>query len=446
MERSSLLVSARLVVLAGALLLGAACGSREDAEVRTSLSVSELLGSAPAAAFARALEPRAFRFPEDHGPDPDFRSEWWYVTGNLSDRDGAPYGFQLTFFRSALRPPGVEHALSASGAPSEWRTEQVYMAHLALSDGKRGAFHAFERFSRGAVGLAGATATPFRVWLEDWEIAGPVGGAADIFPLQLRAAEQGIGVSLRLAPAKPLVLQGDAGLSQKGPEPGNASFYYSFMRLRASGELQLGSQTARVDGLAWMDREWSTSALSPGQVGWDWFALQLDDGFDLMVYQLRRSDGSADPHSKGILVGPGGDASAPRAQRLAAAEEPEEPDQPGRLDGPEPSQSSNSVKRLDGAQVKLQVLGHWSSPLDGSAYPSGWRLAVPSAELVLEVTPVLSDQELDLSFRYWEGAVRVEGTRRGHQVRGRGYVELTGYTDRGVPDQSGASKLRAGTE
>jgi predicted secreted hydrolase len=206
--------------------------------------------------------------------------------------------------------------------------------------------------------------------------------------------ENHVGVSLVLNPAKPLVLQGEQGLSQKGPEPGNASFYYSFSRLEASGEIQLGSETIRLEGLAWMDREWSTSALSSGQVGWDWFALQLDDGLDLMYYQLRLKDGSADPLSKGILVGAGGEASA-----------------------------------LGSSEVRLDVLDRWKSPLDGSEYPSGWRLAVPSQDLVLNLTPILPDQELDLSFRYWEGAVRVTGTRRGQDIGGRGYVELTGYTD-----------------
>jgi len=403
-----------LTVLAAAALLGAGCGSREAAEVRTSLSVSERLAAAPDAGFARALAPRAFQFPEDHGPHPAFRSEWWYVTGNLSGPAAEPFGFQLTIFRSALGAPDAQRAISTSGAASAWRTEQVYMGHLALTDGKRGAFHAFERFARGALGLAGATAKPFRVWLEDWEIAGPVGEAADIFPLQLRAAEQGIGVSLRLSPAKPLVLQGDAGLSQKGPEPGNASYYYSFTRLEASGEIQLGGQTARVEGLAWLDREWSTSALSPGQVGWDWFALQLDDGSDFMYYQLRRGDGSPDPHSQGILVGPGREASASGS----------------RSDSNSDSDAA-SISRLESEQVELTVLDRWSSPLDGSAYPSGWRIAVPSEDLVLDVTPLLRDQELDLSFRYWEGAVRVAGTHRGRALRGKGYVELTGYTDQG---------------
>ena len=402
MVRFPLAALALLALLVGAVFAIGGWGSRQDPEVKTSLTVAQLLGEAADASFARALKPRPFQFPEDHGPHPDFRTEWWYVTGNLSDPDGNPYGFQLTIFRSALSPPNAEPEVPSRGASSAWRADQVYMGHLALTDGKNDAFHAFERFSRGAGGLAGATAQPFRVWLEDWEMTGPAEQGVDIFPLHLRAFERDVGISLTLNPAKPLVLQGDAGLSQKGPEPGNASFYYSFSRLEASGEINLGGQTARLAGLAWMDREWSTSALSPGQVGWDWFALQLDDGSDLMYYQLRLKDGSADPLSKGILVGPAGEASV-----------------------------------LESSEVQLEVSDRWKSPLDGSEYPSGWRLAVPSEDLVLDLTPVLADQELNLSFRYWEGAVRVTGALQGQAIGGKGYVELTGYTDQGTRSRSG---------
>ena len=402
MVRFPLAALALLALLIGAVFATGGWDSREGTEVKTSLTVAQLLGEAADASFARALEPRPFQFPEDHGPHPDFRTEWWYVTGNLSDPDGNPYGFQFTIFRSALRPPGAEHEVPSRGASSAWRADQVYMGHLALTDGKNEAFHAFERFSRGAGGLAGATAQPFRVWLEDWEMAGPSEPGVDIFPLHLRASERDVGISLTLNPAKPLVLQGDAGLSQKGPEPGNASFYYSFSRLEASGEIDLGEQTARLAGWAWMDREWSTSALSSRQVGWDWFALQLDDGSDLMYYQLRLKDGSADPLSKGILVGREGESLA-----------------------------------LKSSEIELDVSDRWKSPLDGSEYPSGWRLAVPSEDLVLDLTPILSDQELNLSVRYWEGAVRVGGTLRGRAIGGKGYVELTGYTDQRARSRSG---------
>lgn len=214
---------------------------------------------------------------------------------------------------------------------------------------------------------------------------------------RVRAAESDVAVDLTLRALKPVVLQGDSGLSRKGPEPGNASHYYSLTRLAADGTVSVGGVTHRVGGLAWLDREWSTSALSPGLAGWDWFALQLDDGSDLMVYRLRESDGGTAPYSAGTFVGRGG-----------------------------------SVVRLSADDFALEETGSWTSPR-GGRYSSGWRVRVPSLELELAVEPRLRDQELDLAFRYWEGAVAVRGTRAGSAVAGRGYVELTGYADEPRP-------------
>jgi predicted secreted hydrolase len=383
------LLVAGLVLAFVALLAGGAHllldGGKRRALPRASLGVSDVLGEgADSAGYSRAETPRVFRFPRDHGPHPGFRTEWWYLTGNLTDSGGDPFGFQLTFFRSALRP-------EPPGGASAWRTNQVYMGHFAVTDGAGEVFHAFERFSRGAVGLAGAGASPFRVWIDDWELRTERWEQSP-FPMLLTAAGDGVALDLRLSPLKPLVLQGEEGLSRKGPGKGNASYYYSFTRLRAEGEVVLPRGAITVEGTAWMDREWSTSALAPGQVGWDWFALQLDDGHDLMYYQLRREDGSASPFSAGRWVAPDG------AHRALASHD-----------------------------VRLRVTERWRSPLDAAVYPSGWRLEVPAEELVLQVVPLLPDQELDLTFRYWEGAVRVEGTREGKAVEGRGYVELTGY-------------------
>jgi predicted secreted hydrolase len=412
------ILAAALLALGGityALLRGGR--AVEDRLPRASLSVSDVLGGPADSGYARALEPRAFEFPRDHGPHPAFRTEWWYLTGNLEDAGGRPFGFHFTLFRSALRPPGDEEdpTLPRSG----WSTDQVYMGHLAITNGAGRRFHAFERFSRGALDLAGATWDPFRVWLEDWELGGPQEGAVnlpeslrgapglEVFPLRLRALEGGVGLELSFLPVKPMVLQGEEGLSQKGPEPGNASFYYAFTRLTASGIMVFGPDTIPVRGSAWMDREWSTSALSSGQVGWDWFALQLEDGYDLMYYQLRREDGSADPLSKGSLV------------------------------------DREGVKGLlSQGDVILEVLDLWRSPVDGAAYPARWRLSVPHRDMTLEITPLMPNQELNLTFRYWEGAVRVAGTREGRPVAGRGYVELTGYgvEEGDVPEGRGTGR------
>lgn len=378
------------VLLAGA---GAGCEAG-DGLPRARLSLEETLGGADTLGYARAVEPRAFTFPADHGPHPDFRNEWWYVTGNLEAEGGRELGFQFTIFRSALAPPPEG---GGTGAASAWATRQAYMGHFAVTDAGGRRFHAAERFARGSLGLAGAEATPFRVWIEGWSLeSAEAGDAGSIFPLRLRAADGPVAVDLVLEAGKPPVLQGDQGLSQKGPEPGNASYYYAHTRMPTQGTVVVGADTMRAVGLSWLDREWSTSALSDGQVGWDWFALQLDGGWDLMVYQLRTADGSAHPLSDGVLVDPSG------ARRPLAW----------------------------GSDVTVTPTGTWTSPLDGSVYPSGWRIAVPAEGWVLDVTPVLADQELDLAFRYWEGSVRVAGSAAGAPVTGRGYVELTGYAGR----------------
>jgi len=336
--------------------------------------------------FARAEGPRPLAFPADHGPHADFQTEWWYITGNLTAATGEQFGYQLTFFRRALVPP-AERAERASA----WGTDQVYMAHFAVTDVAGGAHRSFERFSRDAAGLAGAQAAPFRVWLEDWEMAGP-----DIGQTRLRAAardEAGeLWLDLALRDLKGPALQGDRGYSRKGPEPGNASYYYSLPRIATTGTLSLRGQTWTVTGQSWLDHEFSTSALGPELIGWDWFSLQLSDGSEVMLYALRRADGRRDPFSSGTLIAADG-----ATQPLAAD------------------------------AFEIRATGEWRSPRTGGVYPAGWVLVVPAAGLRLAVTPRLADQEMRTSLPYWEGAVKVEGTRNGQAVSGQGFVELTGY-------------------
>jgi predicted secreted hydrolase len=348
--------------------------------IQATVAVREALAE-DRAGFARALVPRPLSFPEDHGPHPDFRTEWWYYTGNLETPTGRHVGFQLTFFRVALSPTEEPRA-------SAWATRQLYLAHFAVTDTAGGRFHAASRTSRAALGLAGAQAAPFRVWVETWSAQGE-GGAT-----RLRAQEGDVAIDLVVSPAKPVVLQGDRGLSRKGPEPGNASLYYSFTRMATRGTVRLGAETLQVSGEAWMDREWSTSALGAGVEGWDWFALQLDDGRELMVYLLRRRDGTIDPFSAGTLVAADGTARPLRA-----------------------------------ADVSIETLAHWTSPHSGVRYPARWRLSVPAAELRLEIEPRLADQELRVGTRYWEGAVTLTESSTNRPLRGRGYVELVGYAE-----------------
>ena len=228
-------------------------------------------------------------FPADLGPHDDFRTEWWYYTGNLIDAAGRHFGYQLTFFRRALLPPGQR-----MHRESDWATEQVYMAHLALTDVEGRQHQAYERLARGAAGLAGVQAAPYHVWLDNWSVASQDGTT------HLQAAQGDIALDFELQDLKQPVLQGDQGYSRKGPEPGNASYYYSLTRIATTGTIAVGGQKNEVPGLSWMDHEFSTTVLSPGQVGWDWFSLQLEDGRELMLFHTRRSDGSSDPYAPAL--------------------------------------------------------------------------------------------------------------------------------------------------
>lgn len=332
--------------------------------------------------FSRADKPIQFNFPVDHGPHPDFRTEWWYYTGNLQTVDGRHFGYQLTFFRRALLPPD-----QATPRASTWSSPQVYMAHFALTDVQSRQFYAAERLERGATGLAGAEGDPFQVWLRDWRVE-------EIEPnvYRLTAAEDDVAINLTLIDNKGAILQGDQGYSQKGPDAGNASYYISLTRLESKGTIEIDRILYNVDGLSWMDHEWSTSALAPDQVGWDWFSIQLDDGSEIMLFQIRKADGSIDPFSGGMLIMPDG-----------------------------------STGRLEKEDFDLQVLDTWTSQRTGGNYPSRWKLVIPAHGLDLLIEPHLADQELNVSYSYWEGAVRVRGTIYNLPVTGDGYVELTGY-------------------
>jgi predicted secreted hydrolase len=332
--------------------------------------------------FARAMEPRPFTFPADHGPHLDYQTEWWYYTGNFETAEGRHFGYQLTFFRRALAPGTPDRA-------SAFATTQIYFAHFALTEVSSGTHTFFERFSRGAAGLAGASGDPFTVWLEDWRTEALDEQGEEV---RLQAAEGPISIDLTLQSVKPIVAQGDRGLSPKSEEPGNASYYLSFTRLHTIGQITVGNQSYAVSGESWFDHEWSTSALGPQAVGWDWFSLQLNDDREVMFYQIRLADGSVEPVSAGTLI---------------------------EADGP--------ARGLTQADVVLTVTRRWKSLESDADYPAGWRLQVPSAGIDLAIEPWVADQEMRVSFDYWEGAVRVHGTSAGRPVDGNGYVELTGY-------------------
>ncbi len=339
--------------------------------------------------FRLALPGYQYQFPRDHGSHDEFRTEWWYYTGHLETAEGRRFGFELTFFRRGI-PPDQIHT-----RPSRWSVDQLYLAHVAITDVSEGQFHFRDRVSRGGLGKAGADTTHLHVWLDQWraESSEPSGDRQT-----LDAQADGMALSLTLAPLKPLVIHGEQGISKKGSAAGQASHYYSFTRLKTMGTLTLGTQAYKVTGTSWMDHEFGSADLSADLVGWDWFSIQLTDNRELMVYRLRRSDGSSDPASSGTLVFPDG-----HTQHLSASD------------------------------IRLTPLDTWTSPASKATYPHRWQVSIPSLGLSLNLTPLLADQELRTSrstqVTYWEGAVAVTGTERGQAIKGQGYVELTGYAE-----------------
>jgi predicted secreted hydrolase len=379
-------VAIATLVMVGVLLLRffSDDGSPQVNKDGASPGLAELLSDQGTEGYAKAEKVQPFVFPADHGPHPEYRNEWWYLTGNLDGPAAERFGFELTLFRFALIPLSI----SEQRDPSAWSADQVFIGHFAVTDVARQKFHFAERFSRASVGLAGARAKPFRVWLENWSLTSIEDSST---AWRARATAADIELDLKLTPLKPPVFNGRRGLSQKSDKPGNATYYYSVSRLRSEGSLRIGDTVFPVSGLSWLDREWGSNGLSAEQQGWDWFAVQLSDGSDLMFYSLRKHDGSQDEHSAGTWVSRQGNGTA-----------------------------------LSAEDVTIEVLEYWDSPL-GGRYPAAWRILSPLLELNLQLEPVLNAQELNTSPRYWEGAVDVMGQRAGVAIDGRGYVELTGY-------------------
>jgi predicted secreted hydrolase len=357
--------------------------SQQAAPVAT--EITALQSSQGNEGFARVTEPRAMQFPQDHGPHPDYQTEWWYYTGNLETQDGRRFGFQLTFFRRGITPGDV------SGRNSDWATNQIYFAHFAVTDEKNNTHNETEIFSRGAAGLAGASGNPFRVWIENWSAEGLNANASQV---QLKADDGKMALDLVLNAAKPPVVHGENGVSQKSEAAGNASYYVSMTRMPTQGTLRINGEDIPVTGASWFDHEWGTTALSENAAGWDWFSIQLDDNREVMFFQIRNKDGSIEPLSSGTFV--------------------------------ESNGATNYLKRDD---VKISVLDSWTSSFSQGKYPNKWRVKIPSANLALTLTPLIADQEMRVSFTYWEGAVNVEGISNGRAVRGQGYVEMTGYAN-----------------
>lgn len=360
------------------LLVAGLCSCTESPEqVPPRLTAAQALANDEVEGYLRATGSRVFSFPEDHGPHPGYRNEWWYLTGNVEAADGRRFGYQVTFFKTAIRPP--EGAGCAVDSP--WCSNHVWMGHAALSDVATGRHLADEIFTRQEPGLAGAQLDPFRVWLQDWQLVAP----GNAFPWELEVITEDFALTLLLSADKQPVLQGDKGLSRKSPAPGNASWYYSITRISTTGQVHLGGESFAVTGKSWLDREWSTSALAPDQSGWDWFSLQLTDGSELMYYQLRDLQGGTHPSSSGNYTS------------LVGTQTGITPD-----------------------DMALQELERWTAP-DGTSYTTAWRMRWRGNDWV--VRAVIEDQLMDVTFQYWEGAVDVIDSASGEKL-GRGYLEM----------------------
>ena len=339
--------------------------------------------------FKRAVPGYTLTFPSDHAAHPAYQTEWWYYTGHLRTATGRTYGYQLTFFR---------HRLDSSGPslnPSKWFADNIYMAHMAITDAQGRRFVYGEKLNRAALGLAGAAEERYHVWNEDW-LAERLGAVH-----HLKADIPDFKLNLILTPLKPPVLHGanQDGLSQKGDGAGHASHYYSYTRMQTEGVLHTKDGVFDVAGLSWMDHEFGSTQLKDYQVGWDWYSIQLANNYELMLYHIRHKDGGFDPHSSGTLVHPDG--------------------------------SSQHLRR---DEFLVETHGTWKSPKSGAVYPQRWTIRVPKADVTLHLEPVMADQELvtDNSTRvtYWEGSVQVRGTMQGTALEGAGYVEMTGYVQR----------------
>lgn len=347
------------------------------------LAAAVLIFSPLAAQYRTAVPGYRFEFPRDYFNHPMFQTEWWYYTGNLKSANGHRYGFELTFFRQAVsRDP----ARSAT-----WDVRDIYLAHLALSDLDGRHFYHVQRVNRAGPGIAGVSESSARIWNGNWQVQWQG------FDQELQAIAPQFQLHLALHPEKPPVIHGEKGVSQKSAGAGHASYYFSLTRLAALGNLEVNGETLKVAGLAWMDHEFFTHQLEPNQVGWDWLSMQFEDNTELMLFRIRRKDGSLDPFSSGTYVDPQGKSTHLRANDFV-----------------------------------LQPLGEtWTSTVTHAVYPIAWKIVVPELGMELQSHTALAGQELvgNAIFvpAYWEGAITLRGQRAKMQINGMGYLEMTGY-------------------
>jgi len=328
-----------------------------------------------------ALPGWKYEFPRDHGNHPEFKTEWWYFTGNLTATDRREFGYQLTFFRQGIRPDDIIPL-------SRFVTRDIKFAHFAVSDVRDEKFRFFQKLSRGAYGEAGFDQRSRMAWIENWSCE-----RLGDNEFQLQAKNGDAELTLRLKSLKSPVIHGADGVSQKGNGEGRASHYYSLTRLASEGTLRIADKTYAVAGQSWFDHEWATNQLAATQAGWDWFSLQFDDGSELMLFQLRLKAGGRDAHSAGTFI-----------------------------------DSQGAVTPIAEADFTLEPQAPWKSPQTGATYPTVWRLRLPKLHFSAEVRAAFKAQELHFdSISYWEGAVRANASLGEQKIKGSGYLEMTGY-------------------
>ena len=323
-------------------------------------------------------------FPRDHGPHREFKTEWWYATGNLTDAEGHEYGFQLTFFRQGIqpgeKPPGS----------SRFRVMEIPFAHFAFTDVEGRSFQYYQRSARGSFGEAGFAVPPGKIaWINDWVLEQSEDGKLHLHASGTERGEER-GIHITLTQSRPPLIHGASGISPKSSHPGHASHYYSLTRLQAAGTVSINGKDGSVQGMVWFDHEWASNQLASDEAGWDWSGLHLSSGDDLMIFQIRDAAGKS-VFSSGTLR--------------------------------EASGATHDIHDLE-----LTSKSCWKSPHTGGVYPSSWEVRIPSQHLDLSLVTKLADQELVLPpFAYYEGAVKGEGNLRDMPVKAEGYFEMTGY-------------------
>lgn len=343
------------------------------------------LGASCFAQWRQAQLGWAYEFPRDHFAHREFKTEWWYFTGNLFARDGRRFGYELTFFRQGIRPPDA-----AGLAQSRWIVNDIKFAHFTVTDvnGKR--FHFTEKANRGTFGEAGFSEQDRIAWIDSWQLR----IAPDSRGFEISADTPEFALHLQLTDAKAAVVHGANGVSAKAADTSHASHYYSITRLTSNGEMRLKDATFAVQGDSWFDHEWATNQLAPDQIGWNWLCVQWDDGSELMLYVMRLKNGGIDPSASGTFIFPDGTSA-----------------------------------HLLAKDFQMTARRSWPSAKTGGRYPVEWHVQIPQRQLEFDIVPAMDDQELTLgALTYWEGAIDAAGRRAGERITGHGYLELTGYT------------------